>query len=263
MGGGDSTTDGTTTIRYAPYIEAHHEIFLNDTANYVASSIGNNPYKGFDGFEVDEGFFGAGYVLASYPSLYDIFGKFVAGLDVEALWNQIANESIYGAVINSKVNAESTILNDELDETLLPKFQVGMRDMNAVMTSSYVVGKALMLDTVTKQVSKISADLQMKMLDITEERWKSHLSWNQNVATNFTNIVKAYFAAKSAMENLNYNLMAKDAVWPLTVLDFEKANLGALQGAMTSNNHTTTSGGDNTAQWIGVGLSAIALIAMM
>jgi len=32
----------------------------------------------------------------------------------------------------------------------------------------------------------------------------------------------------------NYEILAKDKLWPFTVLDFQKANIGALQGAVTT-----------------------------
>ena len=258
-GGGSSSSGGTYTIRYAGYIEDRHKVFLKDTYTYRQSIISDNPYNDFTAVPVDAGFFGTGYILASFPALFDVYGKFVAGLDIDALWEELLESSTESPAAANLVKAESALLDDELDTSLLPKFMTGMRDLNATMSSTFIVGKALMLDTKQKAVAKFSAELKWKLVSIAQDRYKAHLAWNMEVVNSYSNLFKTYFGVKDGITRLNYDLKAKDSLWPLTVMDYERANLGALQGAMKQSSGESSSGGNI----LGGALSGAAAGGMM
>lgn len=243
-GGGGSSGGGTYTMRYASYIEDRHKVFLDDTYVYRKSVISDNPYADFTLVPVDAGFFGTGYILASFPSLFDLYGKFVAGLDIDALWEELLESSTESPAAANLVRAESALLDDELDTSILPKFMTGMRDLNATMSSTFIVGKALLLDTKQKVVSKFSAELKWKLVGVAQDRYKAHLAWNMEVVNSYSNLFKTYFGVKDGITRLNYDLKAKDSLWPLTVMDYERANLGALQGAMKQSSGESSSGGN-------------------
>jgi hypothetical protein len=82
-GGGGGDTE--TTVRYAGYIEDKHKDFLNVVAAQRANIIDDSPYAGFVDIDIDPAFFGTGYLISSFPSLYDMFGKFMAGLDIDTI----------------------------------------------------------------------------------------------------------------------------------------------------------------------------------
>ena len=121
-GGGSSSSPYTwTEIRYAPYIEARHSDFLNSVYSARVGAISNSPFAAYTDIEVDNAFFGAGYTISSFPSLYDMYGKFMAGLDIEALWTQEYNDTIDSTVVNSLIAAEGDLLDDEITTTSLPR----------------------------------------------------------------------------------------------------------------------------------------------
>lgn len=233
-GGGSSNPYTWTEIRYAPYIEARHSDFLNSVYSARVGAISNSPFSAYTDIEVDDAFFGAGYTISSFPSLYDMYGKFMAGLDIEALWTQEYNDTIDSPVVSSLIAAEGDLIDDEIEQTSLPRLQTGMRDLNAVMSSSFVVGKSLIEDTRTKMVAKFSADLKYRLIPVAQERWNTHLNWNKLVIGTYAEIMKLYFSAKTDVDEINYAMAAKNTLWPFTVLDFERAAVGALQGATNS-----------------------------
>jgi hypothetical protein len=234
-GGGSSSNPYTwTEIRYAPYIEARHSDFLLSLYSARVGAISNSPFAGYTDIEVDDAFFGAGYTISSFPSLYDMYGKFMAGLDIEALWTQEYNDTINSPVVNDLIAAEGALIDDEIETTSLPRLQTGMRDMNAVMSSSFVIGKSLIEDTRTKLVAKFSADLKYRLVPVAQERWNTHLNWNKLTVGTYAEIMKLYFSAKTDVDEINYAMAAKNTLWPFTVLDFERAGIGALQGSTTS-----------------------------
>lgn len=263
MGGGGSSqpADTSTTVRYAPYIEERHKDFLNTIYAERQNAIGDSPFIDYVDIEVDDAFFGAGYTISSFPSLYDMFGKFMAGMDVEALWTQVYNDTVDSPVVSTLVTAEGALIDEEITINSLPRLQTGMRDINAVMSSSFVVGKSLIEDTRTKMIAKFSADLKYRLIPVAQERWQSHLNWNKLVIGTYSEIMKLYFSAKTDVDEVNYSMKAKHLLWPFTVLDFERAALGALQGA--TNSKTDVAGASTMSRVLGGALSGAAMGAMI
>jgi len=254
---GSSGGGGKTTVRYAEYIEDKHKEFLEKTVELRDIALASNPYDGYENIPVDVGFFGAGYTMASFPSLYDMYGKFMAGLNIEAVWSELFESTVNGPEVGNLVRAESAFLKDELDSTVVPRFMTGMRDMNAVMSSTFVIGKALLEDSRQKAVAKFSAELRYKLIPIAEDRWKAHLAWNTSVISIYMDVMKHYFTIKQGIEEGNLEIAAKSALWGMDILDYEKANLGALQGAVKSN--TKQSGASTGAKVLGGALSGAAM----
>jgi len=255
-GGGDS--NNTNTIRYAPYVETHHTNFLDRIDSYVQSTITDSPHADLADLTVDEGFLGTGYFLSDFPALYDMFGKFMAGLDIDVLADQMIEAAVNNETINNLVSAEADLLNDHVDTKVMPKFLTGMRDINAVMTSSFVIGKANIAESQTKAISKYSGELKYRMLPIANSRWERHLGWNESVIKNYSEIMRLYFAARIDTRDQNQKYKVKDSLWPFTVLDSQRAALGALQGASNSSNSIE---GDEPSQLMGAlggGLSGVA-----
>lgn len=256
-----SSSSGTSTVRYAPYIEEHHSAFLDNVATYRASLIGSSPYASYTDVEVDDAFFGTGYLISSYPSLYDMYGKFMAGLDIETLWDEILDSTLDSTTTKALVSAEADLLDDDIQANVMPKLQLGMRDINAVMTSSYVIGASLIQDTRVKQVAKFSADLKYRLLPVAAERWKDHLQWNLNVVSTYCQIMKLYYSVIQDVDEKNYSMAAKDALWPFTILEYERIAIAALQGAMNTQNDVA--GASKATKAIGGALTGAAAGAMV
>jgi len=262
MGGGGKAPAYTwSEIRYAPYVEARHSDFLNSVYSARVGAISNSPFSAYTDIEVDNAFFGAGYTISSFPSLYDMYGKFMAGLDIEALWTQEYNDTIDSSVVNDLIAAEGALIDDELETTSIPRLQTGMRDLNSVMSSSFVVGKSLIEDTRTKMVAKFSADLKYQLIPVAQSRWQTHLDWNKQVVSIYAEVMKLYFSAKTDIDEVNYAMAAKNILWPFTVLDFERAALGALQGA--TNAKTDVAGASTASRVLSGALSGAAMGAMV
>jgi len=229
--GGGGGGDQETTIRYAPYVENHHVAFLDSVATYRAATTGDSPFDGYTDIEIDNAFFGTGYTISSFPSLYDMYGKFLAGLDIEALYDQVFEATVNASEISDLAAAEATRLDDDIETNIIPRFQVGMRDINSVQASTFKVGEAVIEDARVKALSKFSAELKFRRMQAADSRWQAHLEWNKSVVGVYAEIIKLFFSAKMDIDDFNYTMDAKDKLWPFTVLDYERACLGALQGA--------------------------------
>ena len=235
MGKGATSGDEMeTTTRFADYIEDHHKVFLDIMAEKAHAIMDLSPFSDFTNVEVEVGFFGSGYVLSSFPSLYDMYGKFMAGLDVEYLFNQAFEGTTDGAIVHGLISEQASELSYDLENDIIPRYEVGMRDINAVMSGTFVIGKAMLETKRMKELSKFSAELRYKMIPVAVERWKTHLDWNKQVTATYMDILKLYIDSALAVDSHNYEMHAKDSLWPFTVLDYERVALGCLTGATKS-----------------------------
>jgi len=257
--GGDG--DQVVTMRYAPYIEEKHSAFLNSIATYRAALTDDSPFDGFTDITVEEAFFSTGYTIASFPSLYDMYGKSMAGLDIDTLFSQIFEDTVNASEINDLVAAESSLLDDEITEKVLPPILTGARDINSVLSSTFVIAKAIPRDTQLKLIEKFSSEAKYRMIPVAVDRWKTHLEWNKAVVMAYAEIMKLYFSSKMDVTDFNYSMLAKDKLWPFTVLDYERAALGALQGATTTNKDVA--GGSTMQKAIGGAMSGAAMGGMV
>jgi hypothetical protein len=262
-GGGDIPADTSTTIRYADYIEKYHQTHLERVQAKVTDAIDeiNLPYVDYEDIDPDDAFFGSGYVMASYPSLYDMYGKFMAGLDIETLWTQAFEETVGNSAVSDLVSAEAALMDDEIETTAIPRMQTGMRDMNSVMASTYVIGKAIIEDARTKALEKFSAELKYRLIPVAEARWQTHLQWNQTVVSTFAEIMKFYFSTRIDVDEVNHAMRAKQELWAFNAFEFERASLGTLQGA--TNTRTDVAGASTGKKVISGALSGAAMGAMV
>lgn len=242
--GGDDPVS-SSTIRYADYVETKHSDFLTAVQTERLGATGNSPYVDYESIDtLDDAFFGANYIISDFPSWYDMYGKFVAGLDIDTLFDQVFESTVNSPEVNALMAAESALMQDEIEMNILPTYELGARDLNSVMSSVYVIeGANVMGDAKIKALAKYEAQLRYNLIPLATQRWQTHLTWNQNVIAKYTDVIKLYYAAKMDVDNFNTNMGAKDTLWPFTVLEYERAALGALTGAKTTS--STQSSGDS------------------
>ena len=231
MGSSSGGGGGVKTTRYAPYIEAKHDAMLNVTASYSTTALLASPYSNYTDVEVDDALFGLGYLITSYPSLYDMFGKFMAGFDVETLWSSLFPTQMNKTELQDTIDAQMQLFDDALKVNEVPNLSTIARDTNSVQSSTFIIGKANIESYRTKTFCEVSADIKFAILTLINQKWTEYLNWSKEVIAYYAFNLKFYFLAQSGIDNANTTFDVRDKLWPFTVLDFERAALGALQGA--------------------------------
>lgn len=259
---GKSSSKGEGRIRYPKYLERAHKYYINKIVELTDEIVDLSPYSEYTDIDIDTAFFGAGYVLSSFPSLYDMYGKFMAGLDIEYLFNQAFKDTTDGTVIRNLVSEQASILSSDIANEAIPRYEVGMRDINAVVSGTFVIGKAMLERKRIQEISRFDSEVRYKMIPVAVERWKTHLSWNSQVVTTYAEILKFYFTAVLDVDGYNYEMHAKDLLWPFTVLDFERLALGAVAGG-GGGGSIGTAGASRGAKVIGGAMSGAASGAMV
>lgn len=260
FGGGGGGSSTVTQVEIPEYLRSAHESFISTVRNAVSSAIGTSPYSDFPPIPIDVAFFGTGYLLKSFPAIYDMYGKFMAGLDIEALFKQEFKDTTEGSIINNLIDAQATELSDDLENEVIPRYETGMRDINAVLSGTFVVGKAMLERKRMQELSKFGAEVRYKMIPVAVDRWKTILEWNKQMVITYAELIKLYFASAIDVDSHNYEMKAKNALWPFTVLDFERAAIGAA--SVGGNTRTEVAGASTAQRIVGGALSGVAMGSM-
>jgi len=173
-GGGSSGT-----IDYPPHMKAFHTQALDNAGvDLITTSMADlvnlantvNPYAGliyYDG-TTDVLYMENQLALTNALSLsfdkgdwatnYTVTKALQTALDFSAL--DLTDVDYSTDTTDAETAAFTTILDNDLLSKTYPAFEVGMRDINAVMSSAFVVGKALIVEGRNAQIAKYDADLR-------------------------------------------------------------------------------------------------------
>lgn len=229
-----STT--TVTMRHDPVVESYHQIFLQQVWTESYTALAANPYAACT-FEddVQEAFLGLGYTISNFASLYDMFGKFLAGFDVEAIW-EILSPTEIGAFIAEQVERLDLVI----DTKILPTFQLEMRTANAVMTSSFVLGKSLVEDKRLKQRSEIALEASASLFKVSDDKMQKVMNWNLTVIKSYAKTMRDFFSTKMTTDDARYGLLVKNLLWPFEVLDYQRKAVAAFHPVSAQSIKTET-----------------------
>lgn len=185
MCGGGSGGGSVTTV--PTYIKDRHKIWLDECYEDMKDTARNNPYIGahaydpsvltdgmlaalnafcgaLSGFHYEEVEIGAvseayGIALDFLRNLYNGDPAWERNMEIIVpVLTDVHESSTYLAAAVDEYGDE---LQADIDSKVLPRFQAGMRDANAVMSSSFVLGEALIMAEKGRNVAKYAADLHL------------------------------------------------------------------------------------------------------
>jgi hypothetical protein len=231
MGGSSSSTpaDTSKTIHFAAYVEEKHSNLLNTVATLRASLISDSPYGTYTAQAVDDAVFGIGFAVANFASLYDMYGKFMSGYDLEALWSVTMSDQANLTEVNLSIQADAVLIDENLIINSTPAFKIAMRDRNAVSSSSFVIGKASIECQRTKDLANLSADSKFKLLPDLNTKYNAVLNWQKGVTDSYSELMKLYYMTAVQGAEADTTFGARETLWPFDVLDFERAVLGTMR----------------------------------
>lgn len=226
-----SSSSGLSYVytRYAPYLEARHSTFLNDVYAYRVAACACNPYTGYAAINVDDAYIGIGVAIEDFGSLFTAFGKYLSGFDIEKLWARVFWALFSEDESENTVKAQLNILDDEDIQTAIAKCKLEMRNIGAVVSSSFVISKANIEKERTKKVGELYSEAQINLLEVGENTFVRSLNSNNNSTKMYAKIMKDYFESVALATEINYEFGVKQTLWPFTVMEYERAALGALR----------------------------------
>lgn len=238
--GGDESGTSDNTVRFAEYLELFHKDILNDqgadwpnlsVVDALNAAFGQSPYGAAPTLSPAEGLFGSGYSLGDFPSLYDMFGKFMAGLDVHNLWTQTYNGILASSPLDEAIASHAETLDDDYEQKVLPRFEAGMRDIGAIHSSAYATGKAILEDTRVRLLNDFAAKLRLGAFEMAGKMWQTHLDWNKQVVAIYYEMLRLAQGLQKDANEHNTMMDAKHATFDLDLFEYARAMMGALTGS--------------------------------
>ena len=234
MGGSSGGGGGAGVVDYPAYMKNVHEDFLTNALDTMSTSlveamnaaIGSSPYIGDNAYDPDVDL---AAMLASVETFQDLVTLLSAGTSLDALIASVLDDTR----IDNAVTEFSEDLGDRLTSEVLPRFEAGMRDINAVVSSAFAIGKSIMETQQTRQVSKYSADLHNKAFSddaLQVIALKLEFQKNASHMTSEANRIKIV-AKKEEIEG-NIEIDEADASWDLGVFTHGANMLAGIGGGV-------------------------------
>lgn len=259
LGGGGSGGGGSSgSITNEPYLSEWHADLLGDSSSAGGTGIyynlvltmneywAANPYVDLVAHSADSFVTDIGVVT---NTLYNL----------AAVLNPVTDWQGYVAYVTSELDAHvlgdtnveaaeaayNDVLNAEYENVTLPRFQRGMQDANAVMSSAFVIGEALLEAELTRRKAAYSADLRLQNYKTRIEATISGLDnlvklagverefLKGSVATYVDARRIAYVAKKEEIDR-NVELDTAEAKWDIDAYSYAGNFLAASHGGTSS-----------------------------
>lgn len=255
-------------VDFPTHMKTVHQDWLNQSgADTITSSmvdamntaLTTSPYASMTPYDPDTRITNILNAISAYNTLVD-------AIDYEDDWGAMIDKAVADAdgdvfdttAITSAVTAFGDELDDQIENVVLPRFQRGLQDVNAVMSSAFVIGEAIIEGMRDRDVAKFSADLGVKnyiqrndfILKGVEQMLKLYLfriEGEKNVAHYTAEGNRIGMIAEKEEKDSENLVEVKDAKWDLETFQYG-ANLLAAIGGGTLIPDATDGSGTSTGQ---------------
>lgn len=272
---------GSGIVDYPAHMKQFHYQALSDNgADTVNNSIVDllnvaltaNPYASF---AVYSGATEKAAIVTAASTLKTVLGdvsKDDLANAITTFATKFNTEVFDSATIDAEVAAFTTILDNQLDSEVYPKFEAGMRDINAVMSSAFVIGKALIVEGRNAQVAKYDADLRHKAYlfkaDSTLKMAEAYINWkaqivelNRTAGLAITDMNKVNVVIEREGTDQDLKLAELEATWEFEAFMYAGNFLASIGGGTYVP--TATKGISTTQSALSGALSGAAMGATM
>ncbi len=270
MGGSSGGSSGK--VSYPDYMETKHSIWLDEVQALITAGVsGDNPCTGLVAYDTDTDLADNAAKVAAFSSIITAFDPDSDWSDLwEVAQTKLEADVFSDALINEKVATYKANILARLRIDVLPKYQRGMQNVRAVMTSAFTIGEAVLTADAQRDIDNFEAELRHKnentKIEVVShatdvmmaamvqqaELYKSLVHYGVE-----TNRIKIVAKNEENERNLSYDV--QDALWDLELYQFGGNALASIAGAAA----TTLGKGPSKAQSaIGGAMSGAAMGAM-
>jgi hypothetical protein len=245
-GGGGSSSG---IVDYPAYMKTVHEAMLGSTGTthhictLIDAAIATSPYSGETAYDPDSDITAMLTAIGDLDTAINTLDGFGDWATIVATVKGVVDSSIVDdTTIDATADAQAAMLADKLTTEVLPRFETGMRDINAVISSSFVIGKSVLEAFNTREVSDLAAKLRLQAYS---QRNQMILTGAQNTLQHIANVIaykdslaktwaegyriKTVFKKEEVGENLD--IQAKDYVWGIDLFQYGANLLGSIAGS--------------------------------
>jgi hypothetical protein len=243
-GGGGSSG----AVTHSPYLEACHAGWLDhnnvdfihlSATEVMNNAFGNSPWTAKNAYDPDA-------QLANYMADLADLKVILAGLSDKTDWAdfyaqaELTLTGVGEVALIADVNAYAAILDDTIIAETLPRFRRGMQDINAVQSSAFVIGEAIIESFKNRDVAKYLSTIRMglgdKKLEAVNQMMQimaRRIGWRGEFVKTSVEANRIKIVAKKEQTEQDATYDEHDAKWDLEVLQFG-ANVMAASAGGTS-----------------------------
>lgn len=262
---------GAGIVDYPDYMkDVHNDLLDNTGVDTVSSSLidiinvalGSSPFATAIAYDPDTD-------IAAWETAITSHDALLAAITETTDWATLYTQA--DTTIQSAIDADVAAFADEQDDQLttvvLPRFNSGMRDINAVVSSAFVVGQALIEGFRDRDVARHSSKLRVSKMQMSLEGTDQMLrlllskyAWEESYVRMVVESRRIKIVAKSEEAEANLEIDEADATWDLELFQ-HGANLlaGIGGGTMVSQKNKRSRG----ASAIGGAMSGAAAGTMI
>lgn len=211
MGSGGGGSSGKSD--WPDYMKTMHGSWL--TAFDVLIPV-TNPYLGVVAYDPTTPLADLATALTAFKAYYTSVGL-----------NLTAFKSVWSGWLTTVSSGLTAALTAALDINGIPEFEAGMRDINAVQTSSFVLGKSMLYARVGLEAAQLALQNTNQAVDLT-------MKYGEHLRAQFVaqwDYAKFVIIALKEQKDMQIQLDVDEAKWPF----FEYREAGALLGSIGSS----------------------------
>lgn len=264
---GSSGGGASGKVSHSAYLETCHNDWLDHTGvdtieksitEVMDSAIGSSPWTGKFAYNPD-------VAIADYEAGVTAFAALLAGLSDITDWNAFyANaaltiDGVGDANIAADVAAYADVLDDDIAARVLPRFRRGMQDINAVVSSAFPIGEAIIEAFQARDVAKYAAtlrsalgDKRLQAVDQMMNMMARRIGWEESYVRLLVESKRIKIVAKKEQTDQDAVIDDADAKWDLEVFQYGGNLMASIGGGTAIPNMAKKNVGMST---IGGGIS--------
>ena len=247
-GGGGSSSG---KVGFPAYMETLHAAWLDTTGTDVLTvsmvdameaSLGSSPWTSIVAYDPATD-------ITAWESAITAFKVILDAMDDEVDWASLYTQA--EATINPVLEADilqsisdfSDQLDDDFETKVLPRFRRGMHDINAVVSSAFPIGEAVIESFRTREVAKHSSGVRLAIMDkkatlvlAGTEHMVKLMSQRIGLHDSYTKTLieagRIKIVAKSEQVQQDAKFDEADALWDLEVFQHGSNLLGSIGGGV-------------------------------
>lgn len=171
MSGSSGGGGSSGAVSYPGYIEDFHEKLLDDTTAdtlslsmvaAVNAAMAANPYTGMTVYDPSNEIADIDTALTAYDAAVTAFAPQTTWDTLFDIVQTKLEADLYSTTeYNLSADEFRAKLEAQLTSDVLPRFQAGMRDINSVVTSSFVLGQSILEDGIDREVALYLSKLKL------------------------------------------------------------------------------------------------------
>lgn len=239
-GGGNSGA-----VDFPQYMKDIHNVWINHqlhSVNYCITDLMNSAWSGDTPF-TSAAAYNPDADIAAFNAQGTALSTLVGLLSLSTPLDELVENVLSDTRITEDVDAFANTMDADLNTRVYPRFEAGMRDLNAVMSSAFVIGRTNLEEARGREVGKYQATLRLKAFgDDALQLIGMKLQYQQVVAQTITEQRRIAIVAKKEQVEDNMDFDVRDRLWDLEVYQHGMNVLGGIGGGSTPGPKGLTKG---------------------